>query len=351
MTEKDKYWIRETLKLAKKAKGLTSPNPMVGSIILDENGNKLCDGYHSKAGTDHAEIVALKKAGNKAKNGILYVNLEPCCHYGKTPPCTKAIIEAGIKKVVIGSIDPNEKVSGQGINTLKEAGVEVIYGVLKEKCDELNKFFFHWIQTKKPWITLKIAATLDGYVNLGKHGKKITGLEVQKLVHQMRSEYDAVLTGSGTIIEDNPQLNVRKVKGRNPIRIILDRNFKCPTESKVFNENGKSVIFTQSSTLENATALTNTEIIQFNGNLENALFEIGKKGILSVLVEAGQKLNTTFFEKDLFNDVFYFINPRLYGIPDEKKLNLYSGNLKELEYKAINKVGKDLLITLTKTSS
>lgn len=351
MDKQHEHWIKQTIKLASKAKGLTSPNPLVGCVILDKEGNKISEGFHKKAGTDHAEAEAIKRAkkteSQLLSGGTLYVNLEPCCHYGRTPPCTKAIIEAGIKKVVIGSVDPNEKVAGQGIKELKSAGIEVLDGVLKDECDELNKFFFYWIKYKRPWVTLKIAATLDGYINLGKHGKKITGDEVQKFVHQMRSEYDAVLTGSGTVIADNPILTVRKVKGRNPVRVVLDRTLNCSPESNVFNQDSKNFLFTKKHDSNRQELFQNTEIVQFSGNLIDVLEELGKRDILSVMVEAGCKINTSFIEEDLFNDVFYFINPRLYGKPDSKKIDIYNGNLIDLKINKPIVIGEDLLVKMS----
>ncbi len=348
------YYMQKVLDLASKAQGQTSPNPMVGAIILNENGEFVSEGYHLKAGSEHAEIIALKKAGSLARNGILYVNLEPCCHYGRTPPCTSAIKQAGIKKVIIGSLDPNPQINGQGLQTLKEAGLEVVFGFLVEQCLALNKFFFYWVQNKKPWLTLKIAATLNGKIDLGNYGKQITGQSVQKKVHQLRAEHDAILTGSGTILADNPQLNVRFnelneiVNYKNPIKIILDRRFRCPPESKAFNQEALSLLFTKPENLnENKINFSNTEIIPWDGKLNELLETLAKKNILSVLIEAGSALNSAFLQENLIQEIIYFINPRL--APFNKELpEVYVGNcIQNFKLKSAELIDTDLMLSLT----
>ncbi len=348
MNHQYEYYMQKVLNLAIKAKGQTSPNPMVGAIILNENGEFISDGYHLKAGSEHAEIIALKKAGSLAKNGILYVNLEPCCHYGRTPPCTSAIKEAGIKKVIIGSLDPNTKVNGQGVKDLKEAGLEVVFGVLEKECLELNKFFFYWLENQKPWLTLKIAATLNGKIDLGKAGKQITGKAVQEKVHQLRAEHDSILTGSGTILADNPQLNVRFGHNyKNPLKIILDRRLRCEPELKVFNEEALTLLFTSPESLKtNKRQFLNTEIIDWNGELNELLKTLAKKNILSVLMEAGSNLNTAFLEENLVQEIIYFINSRLapssLGLPE-----VYIGNnIQNFKLKSSELIGSDLMLNL-----
>lgn len=343
MLNNDEYWINKTLELAQKAKGFTSPNPMVGAIILSQDGNLVAEGYHQKAGSPHAEIMALQKAGSQAEGGTLYINLEPCSHYGKTPPCTKAIIENKLKKVVIGTLDPNPKVNGQGLKMLKEAEIEVVSGIMSEECLKLNRFFFHWIKTQKPWITMKVAASLDGKIGYSDQFKWITGLEARTKVHQLRSEFDAVLTGSGTILSDNPRLTVRLVEGRNPIRIILDRRLRCNEKHKIFQEQGQNILFTNNKAV--APQLSNTENIQWSGSCLDEVLEIlGKKNILSVLLEAGTNLNSAFLEQELVNEIFYFINPSLLGQIESPQI--YKGKPKNFKIQNISRFGQDLLLEM-----
>ncbi|MDX1921401.1 MAG: bifunctional diaminohydroxyphosphoribosylaminopyrimidine deaminase/5-amino-6-(5-phosphoribosylamino)uracil reductase RibD [Candidatus Caenarcaniphilales bacterium] len=347
------HWIRRTLKLAMKAKGYTSPNPMVGAVIVDNEGNLLSEGFHQKYGLEHAEVNALKLASKEGlkkrlQDATIYVNLEPCCHYGKTPPCTKAIIESGIKRVVIGSTDPNPKVSGQGIKELKENGIEVISGVLEKECDELNRFFFHWIKTKKPWVTLKIAATLDGKIHLGAKGKRITGPEVQKMVHELRAEHDAILTGSGTVLADDPQLNVRLVEGKNPIKVVLDRRLHTTPKHKISEGETQTLIFTNSENLQKHSFGDNVQLLVYpqGRNTKEALAEIlltlGERGILSVLVEAGQQINSIFIQEKAFNEIMYFINPSINSMEDS--ISVTCNSYLKLRIQDIKMIGNDLLI-------
>lgn len=342
----NEHWIARTIELARQAKGKASPNPLVGAVVLNPAGELIAEGFHEKAGSDHAEVNALKKLGGTAPGGILYVNLEPCNHYGKTPPCTEAIIKAGIKKVIIGSLDPNDKVNGQGVKALQNAGLEVVYGVLEKQCLELNRFFFHWIKTKMPWVSLKIAATLNGKINIKPHNDWITGLEARKRVHEMRAEYDAVLTGSGTIIEDNPRLTVRMIAGRNPTRVILDRRLRCDKEHNVFHEDGNNILFTAS--LKNAQqkgiVFANTEIIEWNGELKEVLKLLGEKNYLSVMIEAGNLLNTSFIEEKLVNEILYFVNPSLIG--RGSLTDVYSGDLAKFKLNSLEKLGEDCLLVM-----
>ena len=217
----DEKYIKRTLKLANKGIGKVSPNPLVGCAIV-KNGKIISEGYHEQFGDDHAEVVALKKADEDAKDATLYVNLEPCCHYGKTPPCTDAIIKAGIKKVVIGMIDPNPLVSSGGIKILKKHNIEVKAGIEDKACRHLNRAFIKHISTKLPYVTIKIAQSLDGRVATKTgHSKWITSKKARKETHRLRSENDAILVGISTVLADNPQLTVRHTHGKNPVFILV----------------------------------------------------------------------------------------------------------------------------------
>src|SRR3972149_5350146 len=227
----EKY-MKRAIDLALMAKGRTSPNPMVGAVII--KGGKIAgEGYHKKAGTQHAEVNAINSAGKNAKDGIMYVTLEPCCHQGRTPPCTKTIIKSGIKKIVIGMVDPNPIVSGKGIEELKGAGIQVSTGLLEKECKRLNEVYIKYITTKKPFVLLKVAMSLDGKIATCKRGSKwITSEPSRERVHNLRDEVDAVMVGIGTVLQDNPNLTVSLKRGnvKNPIRIIVDSQLRIPLD-------------------------------------------------------------------------------------------------------------------------
>ena len=242
----DEWYIRRTLRLAARAQGMTSPNPMVGAVIV-KNGEILSEDYHRKPGTLHAEALAIATAGKEAKGSTLYVNLEPCCHTEKrTPPCAKTIIHAGIKRVVIGMTDPNPKVSGKGISELKDAGIEVTSGVLENEARKLNEAYTKYITTGKPFVTLKVAMTLDGKIATPEgQSKWITGEQARKKVHTLRSRADAIMTAIGTVKADDPQLTVRMKKGKNPLRIVIDPNLEIPLHAKILRTPPPTIIVTR----------------------------------------------------------------------------------------------------------
>ena len=247
--------MRQALNLALKAEEQVSPNPMVGTVIV-KSGKVIAGGYHKKAGLPHAEIVALRKAGSKARGADLYVNLEPCCHQGRTPPCTEAIIAAGIKKVVMGIRDPNRFVNGKGIHCLRKNGIEVVTGILKKDCERLNESFLKYIRTGRPWIILKSALSLDGKIaTRAGDSKWITGSKAREYVHRLRNRVDAVLVGAGTVRADDPLLTVRLKKGgtQNPARVILAGNYGVPVSARVFrNAHRERVIYATIATLSSA---------------------------------------------------------------------------------------------------
>ncbi len=229
----DEKYMNLALTHAKKGIGLVNPNPLVGAVIIKER-KIIGQGWHERYGGGHAERNALSNCRESPKGATMYVTLEPCCHQGKTPPCTDAIIQNGIKKVVIGCLDPNSMVSGKGVTLLREAGVEVVIGVLEDKCIELNEVFFHYIQTKTPYVVMKYAMTMDGKIatTSGK-SKWITGINARENVHRSRNQYSSIMVGVGTVIADNPSLTCRIDGGRNPIRIICDTNLNTPLEATI----------------------------------------------------------------------------------------------------------------------
>ncbi|MFA5405032.1 MAG: bifunctional diaminohydroxyphosphoribosylaminopyrimidine deaminase/5-amino-6-(5-phosphoribosylamino)uracil reductase RibD [Ignavibacteria bacterium] len=303
MDKKD-YYINECIKLGKKGIGYVSPNPLVGCIIV-KNKKIIGKGYHKKFGEAHAEVNAInnaKKNGYDVRNSALYINLEPCSHFGKTPPCTDLIIKEKISEVIIGIKDPNPDVNGKGIKKLRRAGIKVEYGILKKECEELNKFFIKNITKKIPYVTLKIAQSIDGKIALKNNKSKyITGEESLKFVHKLRSEYDAVLIGKNTAILDNPHLNVRLVKGRNPYRIVIDKDSKLPEHLNIFadKESDKTIII-------NSPRKKNITLI----DILKALHDLN---ISSVLVEGGANIFSQFIEKNLFDDIYIIIAPKIIG--------------------------------------
>jgi len=311
----DEKYIERCFELAKRGKGKVSPNPLVGAVLVKDN-KVIGEGYHEYFGGPHAEVNAIKNAIGGVKGATLYCNLEPCCHTNKkTPPCTPLIITHGIKKVVISNIDPNPLVSGKGIEQLKDAGIKVVSGILQRKGEEINKFFFKFIRSKLPYVTLKIAASKDGKITrkIGTQ-TQITNEKAQKFVHQLRAEYDAVLIGANTVKIDNPYLTVRLVEGRNPERIILDGRLKSPVDAAVFSlpDNNKTWLFTKlNSDINSVSRFTdkNINVVQLKQcnkyylELNSILKYLSDQGISSLLVEGGQNIFSEFIEKELFDEI------------------------------------------------
>jgi len=317
-----KTYIKKTFKLAKKGIGHTSPNPLVGCIVVKDNKILAC-GYHHKFGKKHAEIDALDKIKGKAKGSTLYVNLEPCCHQGKTPACADRIIKEGIRKVVIGMKDPNSKVQGKGIKNLQKAGIEVISDILEKESKELNKKFIYSIQSKKAYLLLKIALSKDLFMApKNKKRSQITNEKQLKQVHKLRSEHDAIMIGSGTVIYDNPLLTVRLVKGRQPLRIVLDRTKKLDLEKyHLFNDNftNKTIVVSSKKyndkTYDKYLKTKNIKQIQVSEkdnklDLDELMKELYKINIGSVMCEGGVELSKYIYENHLFQELKIFIGEK-----------------------------------------
>lgn len=360
----DESYIKLTLEIAKKGEGSVSPNPLVGCVITKDN-RIIGAGYHQKFGEDHAEINAINSATESLEGSTLYVNLEPCSHTGKTPPCVDRIISEKIKRVVIGTLDSNPLVSGNGVKKLKKAGIDVKVGVFEKECYELNKFFFKYISKKIPFVTIKAAQTLDGFIADKNHFSKwISSDQSRKSVHLLRAKYDAVLIGSNTAQIDDPKLTVRMVEGRNPYRIVLDSKLKLKTDLKIFKSNSdkKTILITSFESKSKKSKLKKLEqlgvkiifckksknsVLQLNSVLK----ELGKLGIISLLVEGGAKTNSSFIKQNLFDDVILFISPKILGsgirtftdlsykkLQDALKLRIVKSDL----------VGDDILLKLSR---
>ncbi|MFH0812619.1 MAG: bifunctional diaminohydroxyphosphoribosylaminopyrimidine deaminase/5-amino-6-(5-phosphoribosylamino)uracil reductase RibD [Pseudomonadota bacterium] len=316
--------MRMAIKLASRAVGQTSPNPLVGAVIV-KDGHIVGKGYHRRAGEPHAEINALAEAGNQAMGAELYVTLEPCSHYGRTPPCVDAIIQRNIKKVFVGMLDPNPLVNGKGIHKLREADIWVTTGILEEACQELNEIFIKYITTKRPFVILKAAASLDGRIAaVGGDSKWITNEKSREYVHCLRNQVDAVLVGIGTVLKDDPQLTTRlkNRKGKDPIRIVVDSTLKISPKAKVFNPESKAptiIATTPNAPLKQIKAIEKqggrVMVIPSQNQIDlNLLMEtLGKEDVTSVLVEGGSQINTSALQAGIVDKVLFFYAPRIIG--------------------------------------
>jgi diaminohydroxyphosphoribosylaminopyrimidine deaminase/5-amino-6-(5-phosphoribosylamino)uracil reductase len=314
--------MKLALSLAGRGYGHVNPNPLVGAVIV-KDGKIIGEGYHEKYGQLHAERNALVNCSVSPEGATLYVTLEPCCHYGKTPPCTEAIIESGIKRVVIGSLDPNPLVSGKGVLILREHGIEVVENVLKEECDKINEVFFYYIRKKTPYVVMKYAMTMDGKIAtvLGK-SKWITGELSRENVHKDRHRYSAIMVGVGTLLLDNSQLTCRMENGRNPIRIVCDTNLKTPLESYVVHtaKDIPTIIATSCEDKEKYEPYIQAgcEIITVSKkdghtNLKELMQVLGERKIDSILLEGGGTLNWSALQSGIVNKLQCYIAPKLFG--------------------------------------
>jgi len=305
------FYIKRCFELARLGVGKVSPNPMVGCVIVNSYEEIIGEGYHRYFGGPHAEVNAIASIVDKEqlKTSTLYVNLEPCAHFGKTPPCTDLIIFHKIPRVVISNPDPFERVAGKGINKLRANGVEVTTGVLKKEGKELNKRFFTYQINKRPYIILKWAQTIDGYIDKqwdeGKRPNKptwITGQYLKTVVHKWRAEEDAIIVGTTTAMNDNPQLNVRETPGKNPLRIVLDRNLTLPETLCLFDGSTETIVFTEKKTSISKPALEYINV-DFNNNLISQILNVlHNKGILSIIVEGGSILLSSFISEGLWDE-------------------------------------------------
>ncbi len=321
----DEKWMQKCFSLAAKGAGYVSPNPLVGAVVVFD-GKLLGKGYHRKFGDSHAEVNALKEARARHPNlrgATLYVNLEPCVHYGKTPPCVNAIIEGGISKVVAAMRDPNPLVAGKGFEYLRNAGVKVVAGILKSEAEKLNEKFVKYVTTGVPFVALKVAQTSDGFI-AKKDGtsKWISTVESRKIVHTLRSEYDAVVVGRGTAALDNPKLTVRSVKGRNPFRVLIDGKLRTPVEAVMFSDKyrRRTIVFFGGAKTEKARTLQakGVQLIPMknsNGviSIPEILTVLAGKGIASLLVEGGQSIYRQFLKARAVDKIYLFISPKKFG--------------------------------------
>lgn len=354
----DERWMRRALHLAEKGRGRTSPNPLVGAVLV-KDGQIIGEGYHTKAGESHAEIVALGKAGDKARGATLYLNLEPCTHYGKTPPCAPAVIEAGVSRVVVGMEDPNPRVTGKGVASLMEAGLDVKMGILERECRKLNEAFCKYISHQVPFIILKVAATLDGKVaTRNGESKWITGEVSRRFVHRIRDQVDGVIVGIRTVLKDDPMLTARIKGGKDPFRIVLDSRLRIPENSKMIEASpSKAIIATTEIAPQRkieSLEKKGVRVLIFGSkmgkvDLKACLSKLGEMGMMSLLVEGGSQVSGSFLDEGLVDKILLFFSPKLIG--DSLAPGIFGGegthqlrdafSITELK---IRRMGEDILL-------
>lgn len=353
----DVAYMKLALSLAKATIGQTSPNPSVGSVIV-KDGRLVGTGTHLKAGGAHAEVIAIKEAKEQTNDAVLYVTLEPCNHYGKTPPCTDLIIQSGIKKVYVATLDPNPLVRGKGVEKLLEAGIDVEVGLCEEEALPLYEKFFHFIQTNTPYVTLKTAISFDGKTATKTGDSKwITSKEARRDVHHLRHEHDAILVGIGTVLKDNPLLTTRRPQGGiNPIRVILDTNLKIPyTANVVQDRSAKTIIFTGNSidvTKKEKLEQQGVEIISLmmpTISIKEVLRMLGERKVTSLLVEGGATVHASFLKENAFQQIVTYIAPTIIGgnlakpfIGGDGALFVKDG--KRLQFTSVERIGPDIKI-------
>jgi diaminohydroxyphosphoribosylaminopyrimidine deaminase / 5-amino-6-(5-phosphoribosylamino)uracil reductase len=315
------HYMRRCLELAELADGRTSPNPLVGAVVVDDDGNIIAEGYHAQCGGPHAEVVALDAAGELARGKTLYVSLEPCCHFGKTPPCSDRVIASGVKRVIFGLMDPNPKVGGGGEKALQAAGIETLHGVLQPECRYINRGFFKWIEKQLPWVCLKMAATMDGRIadRLGT-SRWITGATAREHVQQLRNKYDCLLIGSETALQDNPDLTVHGIaNSRDPIRAVMDTRLSTSRDSKLAkNGDGKTWLFAAEANIQ-ANGVSFRENVRLIAaplkgkhlDLAWVLHYLGTEEVRKVLCEGGGQIGGALLQQGLVDEIEWLIAPKM----------------------------------------
>lgn len=355
----DEKYMRLSMQLAGNAIGRTSPNPLVGAVIVKDNRVVGC-GWHRKAGTPHAEVHALNQAGELAQGADVYVTLEPCAHYGKTPPCAKALVEAKVKNVYGGLLDVNPKVAGKGFKILEDAGIHVEYGFLQDELRKQNEVFFKWIEHKKPFVVLKAAMTLDGKIATATgQSKWITNETSRAYGYKLRDIYDGIMVGINTVIEDNPMLTARVDGGKNPIRIVVDSSLRIDINANVVQDKSAKTIVATTDKADKDKILKlqaqdiDVIVVDKDENdkvdIEKLLDILGQQNICSILVEGGATLSGSFVAKKLVDKVYFFIAPKIVGGKEAKTPVAGTGilNLQEalaLKDIQIEKLEEDILI-------
>jgi diaminohydroxyphosphoribosylaminopyrimidine deaminase/5-amino-6-(5-phosphoribosylamino)uracil reductase len=358
----DELHMREAVGLARRGRGRVSPNPMVGAV-LTKGGRVISRGYHKKFGGPHAEVEALEGVEEDLAQSTLYVTLEPCCHHGKTPPCTDLILRRRVGRVVVGGLDPNPQVSGRGVRLLREGGAQVRVGVLESDCRALNRGFFFWMTRGRPFVTLKWAQSLDGRIATREGDSQwISSEPSRRRAHALRAEHDAVVVGAGTVLADDPRLTVRHVRGRNPSRVVLDSRLQTPPKAKVLHVSPREpapwVVCATDAPEARADALAaaGARVMRLSRepqggvDLSALLEEMGRAGISSVLVEGGSRVITSFLRERVAQRLVCFVAPVLLGTGVEAIGNLEVLRVEEgmrlLSWK-IRRWGSDVMVDAT----
>ncbi len=306
-------WMERCLTLARQAEGRTAPNPMVGAVVVA--GDRVVgEGWHARAGAPHAEVVALEQAGERARGATIYVNLEPCSHHGRTPPCTEAILRAGVARVVVGMGDPDPRVDGRGVARLREAGLEVLVGVSQDDCLELNRAFVTAKTHARPLVALKAGATLDGRIaTVGGESQWITGPAAREHVHGLRDRYDAILVGSGTALADDPRLSCRIEGGRDPVPVLLDARLRVPHTARMFSSPAGALVYTAQPPPDDHPATVVRVPGAAGGGVElSAVLEhLLERGVHSLLVEGGGQIHRAFLQAGWVDRVLLYLAPRI----------------------------------------
>lgn len=367
-TDTDRKWMSLAIEIAGRGAGYVSPNPMVGCVVVSKEGEKIGQGYHERYGQAHAEVNAIKSVKRKSdlEGATAYVTLEPCAHYGQTPPCCEFLADLPISRVVVAMEDPTTKVDGKGIAYLREHGIQVDVGLLEQEAKDLNEFFLHAHHFARPFVTLKIAQTLDGYIAAADGNSQwITGKAARTKVHQWRSRYDAVLVGRNTALLDNPRLTVRHVEGRQPKRIVIDGPLELPKKLNLFSDQyeEKTIVVTHNREKveeKGEPMLKMLESNYFRGktllvsekdghtDLNEMLKKLGSEGIQSIMVEAGQSLASALIRERLVDKVACFIAPKILGAGTRSIMGSGINRMdKILEFTKVEwqKVGNDMLFT------
>lgn len=356
----DKDFMKRALALAENGIGKANPNPLVGAVIV-KGGRIIGEGWHERYGEAHAEVNAMKNAFENVEAATIYVNLEPCCHFGKTPPCTELLIEKKVKRVVVGTLDPNPLVAGKGVERLRASGIQVTTGVLEEECQQLNEVFFHYIQRKRPFVVLKAATSLDGKIAAPSgESKWITKEEARRDVQTLRNRYSAIMVGVETVIKDNPELTCRYEGGRNPVRIILDSSLRIPEGSRVLTDQGRNTTYlacTERASPEKVKQLGafGAKVIPCrsrNGriDLEDLVEKLGALSIDSILLEGGATVNESAIAQGIVNKLILYVAPKIIGGESSKTfvggLGISSlDQAYQLRIESMERVGEDMKIT------
>ncbi len=357
MPESDTAWMRQALRLAARGRGRTSPNPMVGSVLV-KDGRLVASGWHHRAGEPHAEVLALREAGRQAWGATAYVTLEPCAHHGRTPPCAEALIAAGVARVVAAMEDPDPRTAGRGIAALGQAGISVEVGVLEPAARRLNEDYIHHRTTGRPFVTYKAGMSMDGRTAAADGSSQwITSLQARKDAHRLRARSDAVCAGIGTVLADDPQLTVRGVPtSRPPLRVIVDSAGRIPAGAKAVSPDAPSLVFAAAADTAGVTRLkqTGVEVVCVPGergqvDLPDMLRILGDRGIVSLLLEGGATLAGAFARQGLIDRYVLFMAPKLLGSTGSGTLNGWAagsiGEAAELTIYETKRIGPDLRIT------